>query len=35
MLHGLVKKILYKAGYYPEPDCHSRRKIKIELDLSN
>ena len=26
---------LYNKGYYPEPDNHVRKSVKIELDLSN
>ena len=29
------KASLYKMSYYLEPDCHSRSKTKVELDLSN
>ena len=36
LLSELVKGIsLYKTSKYPEPDCHSQRKIKVELNLSN
>ena len=27
--------LFYKISYYPEPDSHSRNKIKIELYLCN
>ena len=26
---------LYKISYYPEPNSHSKNKIKLELDLYN
>ena len=26
---------LYKMSYYPEPNYHSRNKIKVELDFGN
>ena len=36
LIAGQIKNIsLYKMSYYPEPDSHSRNKIKVELDLFN
>ena len=33
---GLIKKVLiYKRSYFPEPYTHSKKKIKVELDLSS
>ena len=33
---GSIKKILfYKMSYFPEPYTHSKKKIKVELDLYN
>ena len=32
----LIKKIsLYKMSYFPEPNTHSKDKIKVALDLSS
>ena len=32
---GYIEKIvLYTMSYYPEPNSHSRCKIKVKLDLS-
>ena len=29
------KKLLYKMGYFPQPNSYGQKKIKVELDLSN
>ena len=32
---GLIKKILYKLSYFPEPNTLSKSQIEVELDLEN
>ena len=36
LIIGLIKNILlYKLSYFPEPYICSKRKTKVELDLTN
>ena len=32
---GLIKKILYKLSYFPEPNTLSKSQTEVELDLEN